>query len=257
MLKAVLFDLDQTLLDWSAAEPWEPFQRQRLTTMFDYVTREVHALDGQSPDALYDAFSVAIAQAWRHAMDTLEAPDITEVVVEMLRLVGVPEARIDRARVMHAYNWQPLTGERLYPDVRDVLDHLHDHQIALGVITNASAPMSYRDLELDMLGVLHLFSPCRLAAADAGVIKPHPRIFEQALGMLGLQPDEAVFVGDNREADIKGAQGVGMRAVWLARDDSEEGDYDAIIPDGTIDTLHGLLPLLDAWYPGWRNGDGA
>ncbi len=256
MLKAVLFDLDQTLLDWSAAEPWEPFQRQRLTTMYDYITREVHALDGQGPDALYDAFSVAIAQAWRHAIDTLEAPDITEVVVEMLRLVGVPDARIDRTRVMHAYNWRPLTGERLYPDVMDVLLQLRDHRITLGVITNASAPMRYRDLELDMLGVLHLFSPCRLAAADAGVIKPHPRIFEQALGILGIRPEEAVFVGDNREADVKGAQGVGMRAVWLARDENEDDEQDAIIPDGTIGSLHELPLLLDAWYPGWRNGDG-
>jgi hypothetical protein len=49
-----------------------------------------------------------------------------------------------------------------------------------------------------------------------------------------------------------------MRAVWLARPENEEDDApDEIVPDGTIDTLYGLPPLLDSWYPGWRNGSGA
>jgi FMN phosphatase YigB (HAD superfamily) len=91
-----------------------------------------------------------------------------------------------------------------------------------------------------------------------GYLKPHRKIFEYALDVVGVRPDEAVFVGDNLTADIGGAQSVGMRAVWRVAETLDEAeaeiDGDEITPDGTIVTLHDLLPLLDRWYPGWRNG---
>ena len=58
-----------------------------------------------------------------------------------------------------------------------------------------------------------------------------------------------MFVGDNLPADIGGAQSVGMRAVWRVTETLDErrsgDDGDEITPDGTIVTLHDLLPLLD------------
>ena len=54
-----------------------------------------------------------------------------------------------------------------------------------------------------------------LCSFDIGVPKPDPRIFEFALDLLGVRANEAVMVGDSLEADIKGALGVGMRAVLV------------------------------------------
>jgi putative hydrolase of the HAD superfamily len=115
--------------------------------------------------------------------------------------------------------------------------------------------MTLRDRELAAAGIDALFPRCRIAAADVGYLKPHRRIFEQALTELGAAPDEAVFVGDSLTADIRGAQEAGMRAVW--RPDGEAIVVPGVVPDGVIATLHDLLPLLDRWYPGWRrNGHG-
>ncbi|MCZ7541445.1 MAG: HAD hydrolase-like protein [Anaerolineae bacterium] len=63
---------------------------------------------------------------------------------------------------------------------------------------------------------------------------------------MGTAPEEAVFVGDNLEADIRGAQNAGMMAVWRMPA-APNGDTPApdVTPDGTITTLHDLLPLLD------------
>jgi putative hydrolase of the HAD superfamily len=47
------------------------------------------------------------------------------------------------------------------------------------------------------------------------VTKPHPGIFSRALAELGVAASQAVMVGDILEMDIAGAQGVGMRAIWL------------------------------------------
>jgi FMN phosphatase YigB (HAD superfamily) len=59
-------------------------------------------------------------------------------------------------------------------------------------------------------------------------------------------------VGDNPEADVVGAQQVGMKAVL--RNIKREGLVyrQGITPDAAIDTLHDMLPILDTWYPGWR-----
>lgn len=54
-----------------------------------------------------------------------------------------------------------------------------------------------------------------ICSFDIGVPKPDPRIFEFALDLLGVRPQEAVMVGDSLEADVKGALGAGMRAVLV------------------------------------------
>ena len=54
-----------------------------------------------------------------------------------------------------------------------------------------------------------------LCSFGIGIPKPDPRIFEFALEILGVSPHEAVMVGDNLEADINGALGVGMQAVLV------------------------------------------
>ncbi len=54
-----------------------------------------------------------------------------------------------------------------------------------------------------------------VTAQEAGVEKPHPRMFELALQKLQMQPHEVVMVGDSHERDIAGAQAMGITAVWF------------------------------------------
>lgn len=56
-----------------------------------------------------------------------------------------------------------------------------------------------------------------VVSEEAGVSKPHPRIFEIALERLDGRPDQAVMVGDSWSADIVGASKAGIRAVWFNR----------------------------------------
>lgn len=253
MLKAVLFDLDQTLMDWTQVEPWEAYQRQRISTLLDYAQRELGAPATLTPEALFSTFADRLAAAWQHSRATLQAPDIRVVLVQTLAAVGVAEDWLDPTTLLDAYDWQPPAGERPYPDVLQVLPELRAHGVALGLITNASHPMYIRDHELRQTGLLDLFPTCRLSAADVGVIKPHPAIFARGLELLGVEPQQAVFVGDSLAADIAGAQSVGMPAVWIAREGEVAPDSAEVVPDAAISTLHDLLPVLDRWFPGWRS----
>jgi putative hydrolase of the HAD superfamily len=59
-----------------------------------------------------------------------------------------------------------------------------------------------------------------ICSRDLGVRKPNPRIFRHVLRELGVKPEEAVHVGDNIEADIEGAEGVGITPIWIRSSDS-------------------------------------
>jgi putative hydrolase of the HAD superfamily len=261
MLKAVLFDLDQTLIDWDhVVEPWEAYNQRHLKSVYDYVDTALHPLTDADLDDLVKAYSETLTNAWKEGTATLRPPHIERVLVGALIACGVPEEKLDMAASaqvcqVYADHWQMPTGECVYPDVLDVLPELAQHNVELGIITNASHPMSHRDRELELTGILDHFPRCRLSAADVGWLKPHQTIFERALDRLNIEPAEAVFVGDNLQADIGGAQGVGMRGVWRINGADQEAQQTAesdIVPDGKISTLHELLPLLDEWYPGWR-----
>ena len=252
MLRAVLFDLDDTLIDWSRWNgDWEQRDPQMLGSMLGTLGH-----NGQQPPALeivLPEFRARSKHAWASGRNSLRAPNLGDVLVDTLVAVGMPRAALDRQALLQAYPWTPYPGVVSFPDVPDALQTLLDNDIRVGLITNAYQPMWMRDRELEAYGLLHLFSECRFTAADVGWLKPHPRIFEAALECLGVQPAEAVFVGDNPVADVAGAQNVGMRGV-LRAGRHETGMLEGLIePDHRLHSLAELPPVLDAWFPGWRS----
>lgn len=251
MLKAVLFDLDDTLIDWSGfSVDWEDRERQLMSNVFDYVNRSIGDLNDF--DHLVLTFREHTREAWEVGRSNLRAPHLGRVLVQTLVDVGVAPERIDEHLCLEAYGWGAAPGVVTFPDVPPVLELLIEHDIAIGIVTNAHQPMWIRDRELEQFGLLHYFPDCRISAADAGYLKPHPHIFEQALGRLGVSASQTVFVGDNPVADISGAQGVGIKAVLRIRQPVSPMLSGLIVPDRSINSLEELPAVLDEWYPGWR-----
>jgi putative hydrolase of the HAD superfamily len=253
MLKAVLFDMDQTIVDWDTVEPWEDYQLRRMTGVLEYVKRAVYPLNGLTAQDFFKIYIRELTAAWKKGNLTLEAPRLAATLVATLVACGVPEDKIGLDDLIDAYDWRAPEGMRAYPDALSALPQLRARGIDLGLVTNSSYPMTLRDRELRTTGLLDFFPRCRLSAADVGYLKPHRSIFERALELLGAQPEEAVFVGDNLTADVYGAQNIGMRGVWRQHTANEADDETQIVPDGTINTIHDLFPLLDEWYPDWRS----
>jgi putative hydrolase of the HAD superfamily len=80
-------------------------------------------------------------------------------------------------------------------------------------------------------------------SARVGVRKPDPAIFHMALDRLGAPAARALFVGDSLERDLRPAQGLGMRTVWL-KGPAARPPQDAVTPDAVIATLPELEALL-------------
>jgi putative hydrolase of the HAD superfamily len=96
--------------------------------------------------------------------------------------------------------------------LHELLDALVKGGWALGIVSNGRANVQYR--KIDALGIRPNMKAI-VISEEAGVAKPCPEIFMRALSLLGAQPSEALFVGDNPVADIVGAQSAGIPAVWL------------------------------------------
>ncbi len=249
-LKAVLFDLDDTLLDWSGFnEPWESVHRDHLIGVLDYFRSA--GFDVGDFEAFAEAFRDRTADAWNSARSSLRAPHLGVVLFEAAADCGVPVEQLDVTDALRAYRWGAVEGTVIFPETRETIRALHACGIRVGIVTNAYQPMWLRDVEMSAHGILDLFPDCRLSAADVGYLKPHPAIFQAALDCLGTHPEETVFVGDDPEADIAGAQAAGLLGV-LRSTPRTRPLLNTIAPNAIIHDLRELLTLLDGWYPGWR-----
>ncbi|NJE84730.1 TIGR02253 family HAD-type hydrolase [Thermococcus sp. CX2] len=124
----------------------------------------------------------------------------------------------------------------IYPDTVPTLEWLREAGYKLGVVT--SGP-SYQRLKLKLVGLLEYFDVV-VTRDDVGTIKPEPEIFLHALEKLGVEPKEAVMVGDSLSQDVYGAKNIGMTAVWINRN----GDRGYNMPDYEIRTLYELRKVL-------------
>ena len=250
-LKAVLFDFDDTLIDWSGVRlSWREIDAPRIDRVLAYVNGNQQT-SSDDRDRLLDLYLQRTREAWAEARESLRAPNMPQ------------NPLCDLARVWHRQRpaGQGSGHPRLqlecgagyavvFPDVLPMLETLRSANIKLGIVTNASQPMAMRDAELVEHGLIDYFPHCRLSAADSGYLKPHKRMFETALERIGTAADETVFIGDNPIADIAGAHAVGMQAVrrLTSRHRSASDSHPC------LRSLHELPAILDDWYPDWRNG---
>jgi putative hydrolase of the HAD superfamily len=118
---------------------------------------------------------------------------------------------------------------RLDADAHGILQKLHG-KYRLGMVSNFAIPECVSTL-LEKFG-LEAFFDTVVVSGNINRRKPSPEIFQKALRELGVNPSEAVFVGDTLGMDIKGAKAVGMNAILIVRETST--------PD---------MPKLLVWQP--------
>lgn len=130
-----------------------------------------------------------------------------------------------------------------YPEVKDVLGALQGRvQVCIASITD-NGPLR-RDLSRGGLEIEKIFTSESLRC-----YKPAAVFYQTALRRLGLEPREALFVGDSLSCDVAGPQAVGIPGCWVNRKGEAPGD---IQPSYTIPDLWGLPPIAEALLKGAR-----
>lgn len=96
--------------------------------------------------------------------------------------------------------------------------------------------------KLDALGIADAFDAV-VFAGDMANRKPHRDPFDRTLDLLGVDHDDALYVGNSLEYDVAGAANAGIDVAWVPDgDDRDPGDHE---PTYVLDSLHELPPVLD------------
>jgi putative hydrolase of the HAD superfamily len=222
MIEAILFDWNNTLVQFT----WD-----------DDLLEEGHraGLAAAASDQDPEAFTV------RYRELVLNGATPNDPYADLLRELGVEDADrfIDAEHVV----WLP--AHEVLGSAQALLDSLRSRGIKTGLVAN-SWPDPARLLRADVqaFGLADLLDVI-VFSEEVGFRKPQPEIFLHALSELGVEPENAMFVGDRLDADVQGAARVGMatvQALWFRADDTPgiEPDFMAFTPMDILNAVRRL-----------------
>lgn len=204
--KAILFDLDDTILTYNAAgqQAWRAV-----------CEKYAAVINGGNAPALHEEIRAQSNWFWSDPQRDREGrrhmiTARTIIITAVLQAHGCTDIEL-AATMAHLMTQRQLEYIQAYPGAIDMLHHLHAAGIKLGMVTNGDSTLQHR--KIDQFHLRPLFSSI-LIEGDFGIGKPDPRAFTHVLDELRLDPDEAWMVGDRLDCDIAPARKLGIYTVW-------------------------------------------
>jgi putative hydrolase of the HAD superfamily len=208
----IFFDIDRTLFDYDhaterAMEDFYAAHRERAGVEYpEFRRRWIEQYELYWPQYELGALSLKEQRILR-MRGMFPEHDLTSVQAEKLAAVH------NEAYISH---W------RLFDDAIPVLDHFRREK--LGVISNGN--VERQKAKLSRTDILDRFDVVVISAAY-GYAKPDSRIFDTACELAGELPSDCIHIGDNLEADIRGAAAVGISPIWVNRVNADRGSIAA------------------------------
>jgi len=208
MVKAVFFDLYQTLVCYEP--PREELQAKALEELGIEVKPEVL----RRPLVIADEFIYQeLARASLRQRSKEEQMKLWAQYEEiLLREAGV---KADKQLILGLLGKMQQFKMKLvlFDDVMPALTNLKRRGLILGLISNIDRDMTDTFNELGLSSLLQVM----VTSQEVGFNKPQPQIFQEALKRAGVRAPEAIYIGDQYQIDVVGANRVGMKGILLDR----------------------------------------
>ncbi|MGJ9458342.1 HAD family hydrolase [Oceanobacillus sp. CF4.6] len=217
MIKAVLFDLDGTLLNRDASvKAFIEKQYHRLNVCLNHIPKDKYITRFIELDNRGYVWKDKVYQ------QLVNEFDITGLTWEELLQDCISEFK--RSCVP-------------FSNLISTLEELKNKGIVLGMITNGKGQFQMDNIKA--LDIQKYFKTILISEWE-GTKKPEPQIFQIALDRLNVLPSESIFVGDHPEKDVKAAQKVGMKGVW-----KRDYQWDNVKADFIVEDLKELPLIVD------------
>ena len=221
MIKAIIFDLDNTLLD---------FMKMKQFAVKAAITAMNEAgLNIDEDQAYEDIFELYKTKGWENqqVFNDFLMQNFGKVSNKILAAGIVSYRRAREATLV------------VYPNVNKTLIELIKMGIKLAVVSDAPSREAW--MRLYYLNLHHVFDPV-LTYDDSGAHKPSPKPFEMALNILDVNSDEALMIGDWPERDVVGASQIGMKTIF-ARYGDTFGTVDSGA-DWDVDDIYEVVNII-------------
>jgi putative hydrolase of the HAD superfamily len=193
----VLWDIGGTLFDYAMS------MERLLLRCLQQADIDIRAIDPKRV-VQADEFSRQHMNLWRSAHE--ESTGYLHIATLLLQGTGVTADQVRQvaAGLSRYYDlYAPVPG------VRNLLEELHNHGVIQGVVSDwpPSLPSFLRYHRFEQ------YFSAIVSSGKAGITKPAPAIFMQALNELGAAPSECVYVGDQPDKDINAAGELGLHTI--------------------------------------------
>jgi len=199
MIKAIIFDLDNTLLDF--------VKMKRFAVRAAVTAMNEAGLGVDEKKAFDDIFDLYLNKGWEHQQvfdDYLQ--QTTGKVSNKVLAAGIVSYRRAREATL-----------LVYPNVNKTLMALAKSGIKLGVVSDAPSREAW--MRIYYLNLYHYFDVV-ITFDDTGERKPSEKPFKMSLESLGLKPEETIMIGDWPERDVVGAKQIGMKTAFARYGDT-------------------------------------
>jgi len=221
LIKAVLFDLDGTLLDRDrSVRQFIAMQYDRLKSELGHIVKEDYVnrfieIDNHGyvwKDKVYDQ------------------------LCNEFRIVNLSSEKLLQDYLQHFK--QSCVA---FPSMISMLDKLKKNNHRLGIITNG-----YGQFQMDNINSLRIeaYFDAIFISEWEKMRKPDPRLFLRALDRLKVAPYESIFIGDHPENDVKAAKEVGMIGIWKKSIYWKSADTDLVIDE--LDEIPAIIEKLNS-----------
>jgi putative hydrolase of the HAD superfamily len=219
MIKAVIFDLDNTLVDFME------MKQRAIDAAIDAMIDAGLNLTRNDIQSRIDAIYKERGIEFQNVFDQLLYGEFNKVDYKILSAGVIAYRRAREAALVP------------YPHVYSTLVELVKMGLKLGVVSDAPAREAW--LRLTYLNLHHVFDHV-VTFDDTGLRKPDPAPFQRALERLGVKGYESLMVGDWAERDVVGAAKVGMKTVF-----ARYGDTFGTVESRADYEINDIAELLD------------
>src|SRR2546423_4161775 len=194
--RAVVFDLGGTLINWP---DWDGGAPAKWSAAYDAIVGNEHPLPPR--DAFVAAMRAAEKAHWERVDKEHWSGPPTGVVSEGFRRLDVHASEKTLVAAMDAYARAVAGWSTVFPDTRGTLVLLRERGYRLGLLSNTWWAAEWHNADMAAHGLADLIDEL-VYTSDLPHSKPHPAVFREVSGRLGLEPSACVMVGDRQIDDV-------------------------------------------------------